>query len=315
MRCDNVSIKGIGSFLPKNVVTNDDISKKVSTSDEWIYNKLGIKERRVASINETTTYLGYQAALRAIENSSIEIDDIDMIIVATSSPDRISPSTACAIHNELKIGRNIPSFDINAVCTGFVYAVSIAASLISTKAYKNILIVASETYSKHTDWKEQHSVFFGDGAGAIILGESEKGWLSHNITSNGGGTGMTGFQMPLDKPFIMNGKEVWDQAIKVVPQSIKEILGETNLSVEDIKMVIPHQPSINILNIVASELGIGMDKVKTVMDKYANIAGSSIPIALEECIRLGEVKHGDKIVLSAIGSGWTWGSILLNYEE
>lgn len=315
MRCNNVTIKGIGTFLPRKIVTNSDIEKVVDTTDEWIYKKLGIKERRVSSINETTTYLGYKAALNAIENSSIEKDDIDMIIVATSSPDRISPSTACAIHNELNIVRNIPSFDINAVCTGFVYAVSIAASLISAKAYKNILIIASETYSKHTNWKDKHSVFFGDGAGAIVLGESDKGWLSHNITSNGGGTGMTGFKMPLDEKFIMNGKEVWDQAIKVVPDSIKDILNENDITVDDIKMIVPHQPSINILKEVAGELGVGMDKVKTVMDRYANIAGASIPIALEECIRLGEVEHGDKIVLAAIGSGWTWGSILLNYEK
>lgn len=300
--------------MPKKVLTNKEISENVDTTEEWIFRKLGIKERRIANTIETVSEMGYKAALYVLENSKIDKEDIDMIIVATSSPEKISPSTACSINQKLDIKRNIPSFDINAVCSGFVYAITLGSSFISSGGYKNIMIIASEAYSKHTDFNDQHSVFFGDGAGAIIIGEAEKGWIFSKINSNGSGTGMTGFTMPLHGPFVMRGKEVWDQALLVLPESIKEVLKETNLEISDIKMVIPHQPSINILKIIAEKNEIPFSKVKTVMDKYANIAGSSIPIALDEAIKNKEVKKGDKILLSAIGSGWTWGSLIIDYQ-
>lgn len=314
MRYNNVTIKGTSSYLPSRILTNSEISENVNTTDEWIFNKLGIKERRISNSEESVSEMGYQAALSVLEKTGIDKEDIDMIIVATSSPEKISPSTACTIHNKLNIKKNIPAFDINAVCSGFVYGITIGSSLISTKAFKNIMIIATESYSKHTDFSDQHSVFFGDGAGAVIIGESEKGWIYGEINSNGKGTGMTGFVMPLDKPFVMRGKEVWDQAIKVLPDSIDSVLKGTKLTIDDIKMVVPHQPSINILKIIAEKNNIPFSKVKTVMDRYANIAGSSIPIALDEAIENGEIKKGDKILLTAIGSGWTWGSLVINYE-
>ena len=314
MKYNNVTIKGTSSYLPSTVLTNDDISRKVNTTDEWIYNKLGIKERRISNSEETVSEMGFQAALSVLEKTGIDKEDLDMIIVATSSPEKISPSTACNIHHRLNIKKNIPAFDINAVCSGFVYAITLGSSLISTGAFKNILIIATESYSTHTDFSDQHSVFFGDGAGAVIIGESEKGWIYSEINSNGNGTGMTGFVMPLDKPFIMRGKEVWDQAISVLPESINNVLKGTKLTIDDIKMVVPHQPSINILKIIAEKNGIPFNKVKTVMDRYANIAGSSIPIALDECMENKEIVKGDKILLTAIGSGWTWGSLIVNYE-
>jgi len=305
MKYNNVTIKGTSSYLPSKVLTNSEIAKKVNTSDEWIFNKLGIKERRISNSEETVSEMGYQAALSVLEKSGIAKEDLDMIIVATSSPEKISPSTACTIHYKLGIKKNIPAFDINAVCSGFVYGITLGSSLISTKAFKNILVIATESYSKHTNFDDQHSVFFGDGAGAVIIGESDNGWIYSEINANGSGTGMTGFVMPLDKPFIMRGKEVWDQAILVLPDS---------LTIDDIKMVVPHQPSINILKIIAEKNNIPFNKVKTVMDKYANIAGSSIPIALDEAIEKGEIEKGDKILLTAIGSGWTWGSLIVNYQ-
>jgi 3-oxoacyl-[acyl-carrier-protein] synthase-3 len=314
MKYNNITIKGTSSYLPDTILTNDQIAKNVDTSDEWIFNKLGIKERRISNSEETVSEMGYRAALSVLEKSNIDKEDIDLIIVATSSPEKISPSTACTIHQKLGIKRNIPSFDVNAVCSGFVYAVTIGSSLISTGNLKNVLIIATESYSTHTDFSDQHSVFFGDGAGAVILGKSENGWIYSEINSNGSGTGMTGFVMPLDKPFIMRGKEVWNQAISVLPDSINDVLRGTNLSIEDIKMVVPHQPSINILKIIAEKNNIPFTKVKTVMDRYANIAGSSIPIALDEAINNKEIEMGDKILLTAIGSGWTWGSLIINYE-
>ena len=313
MKYTNIRIKGTSSYLPSNILSNEEITKTVNTTDEWIFSKLGIKERRISSAEETVSEMGYRSALLALENANMDKEDIDMIIVATSSPEKISPSTACTIHNKLKLERNIPSFDINAVCSGFVYAMSIASSLINSKSFKNILIIATESYSSHTNWSNQHCVFFGDGAGAVILGESKGGWIYSKIESNGGGTGMTGFTMPLEGPFIMKGKEVWEQAISTLPNSIRAVLFETNLSVKDIKKIIPHQPSINILKIIAEQLEMPFEQIKTVMDRYANLAGASIPIALHEAIINGEIDRGDKILLTAIGSGWTWGSIVIDY--
>lgn len=314
MRNNNVTIIGTGSYLPSRIVPNSEICENIDTTTDWVEQKLGILERRMVD-TETTADLAYHAALRALESANVDKEDLDLIMVVTSSPDQISPSTACVLHNKLEIKRNTPSFDINAVCAGFVYAMSFASTLISSGIYKKILIVASETYSKHTDVNNRHCVFFGDGAGAVVLGPSEEGWMVSEISSNGNGSGMTGFKMPLSGPFEMIGKEVWDQAVKVLPESIKEVLTEANVLPEEIKMLIPHQPSINILKIVAEEVGMPMDKVKTVMDKYGNIAGASIPIALDDAMKSNEIVYGDKILLSAVGAGWAWGSMLIQLNK
>jgi len=249
---NNVGIKGVGSHLPSKVVTNYDLEKSVDTTHSWIKDKLGIDERRVAE--ESPSEMGYKAALKALESANMGIDDIDLIIVATSSPEKISPSTACIIHNKFNIDRDIPAFDINAVCSGFVYAINLMIPLISHKVHKNVLIIATEAYSKHTDWTNQHSVFFGDGAGAIVLGYDEEGWMSFESSANG-----------------------------------KEI--------------------------VANEVGLPMDKVKTVMNKYANIAGASVPIALDDAIMNKQINKGDIIVFTAIGSGWAWGSTIMKWVK
>lgn len=308
------TIKGVGSYLPSKIVTNKQIEEQVDTTDEWIHNKLGIRERRVVE-EELPSDLGYNAAVRALQDANLLIEEIDAIIVATSSPEQISPATSCIIHNRFNTNKNIPSFDINAVCSGFVYAVTIAGSFIESGMYKNVLVIATEAYSKITNWKDQHSVFFGDGAGAVVIGKSKEGWLYGKLEANGRETGMTGFKLPLSSPFIMRGKEVWDQAVKVLPISVQDVLRETNTSIDEIKMLVPHQPSIHILKSIAKDLNLSMDKVKTVMHKYANIAGASIPIALDEAIKEGAIEEGDKILLTAIGSGWTWGTILLYYKK
>ena len=308
---NNVGIIGVGSYLPNKVVTNYDLENNINTTHTWIKDKLGIDERRIAE--ESPSEMGYKAALKALESANLVIDDIDLIIVATSSPEKISPSTACIIHNKFNITKNIPAFDINAVCSGFVYAINLMIPLISYKVNKNVLIIATEAYSKHTDWDNQHSVFFGDGAGAIVLGYDEEGWMSFESSANGKDTGMTGFNMPLNAPFIMRGKEVWEQAIKVLPISIKSVLEKSNIKPNEIDMLIPHQPSINILKIVADEVGLPMSKVKTVMHKYANIAGASVPIALDDAVTNNQINKGNIIVFTAIGSGWTWGSTILKW--
>jgi 3-oxoacyl-[acyl-carrier-protein] synthase III len=213
------------------------------------------------------------------------------------------------------IKNDVPSFDINAVCAGFVYGMSFASTLISSGIYKKILIIASETYSKHMTLDDRNCVFFGDGAGAVVLGTSKNGWTVSSIKSNGNGSGMTGFTMPLTGNFNMIGKEVWEQAVQVLPESIITVLEEANLAVGEIDLLIPHQPSINILKAVAEKIDMSMDKVKVVQHKYGNIAGASIPIALHDAFENNEIKKGDKIVLSAVGAGWAWGSMVINYED
>ena len=310
----NVGILGTGSYLPEKKVTNFDIEKNVNTTHQWIYDKLGINERRIVE-NELPSDIGYKAAILALESAKLTINDIDLIIVATSSPEQISPSTACIIHNKFNLDKNIPAFDINAVCSGSVYAVNLVSPLISYNVYKNVLIIATETYSKITNWNDQHCVFFGDGAGAIVMGSCNDGWVSCDSNANGKETGMTGFKLPLDSPFVMRGKEVWNQAIKVIPESIKNLLERSNIMIEDVDLIIPHQPSINILKIIANELSIPMSKVKTVMHKYANIAGASIPIALDDAIKNNEIKKDNTIIFTAVGSGWTWGSTILKWVK
>lgn len=308
---NNVGITGVGSYLPNNVITNQEIETRINTTHEWIKNKLGISERRVAT--ELPSEMGFEAAKKALESAKLNIEDIDLIIVATSSPEQISPSTACIIHSKFKIEKNIPAFDINAVCSGFVYAINLMIPLISYGVYKNVLIIATEAYSKYTNWDDQHCVFFGDGAGAVVLSQNKNGWMAFESNANGGGTGMTGFNLPINKPFIMKGKEVWEQAIKTLPNSIRNVLKTANVDINDVKLLVPHQPSINILKIVANDVGIPMDKVKTVMDKYANIAGSSVPIALNDAIINNEIETNDIVVFTAIGSGWTWGSTIMKW--
>jgi len=314
MRYNNVGILGTGSYLPSKIVTNQNIEETIDTTHEWISGKLGINERRVVE-NELPSDIGYKAALRALDSANLTINDIDLIIVATSSPEQISPSTACIIHNKFNIEKNIPAFDINAVCSGFVYAVNLVSPLISFGVYKNVLIIATEAYSKVTNWNDQRCVFFGDGAGSVVIGPSTDGWISCENNANGKDTGMTGFKLPIGGPFIMKGKEVWNQAIKVIPESVKNILKISNVDISEVDMIVPHQPSINILKIIAENLGFPMSKVKTVMDRYANIAGASVPIALDDAVKNGEIKKGDIIVLTAIGSGWTWGSTILQWVK
>lgn len=314
MRYKNVGILGTGSYLPSKKITNHDIERKIETTHEWIKFKLGIDERRVVT-NELPSDMGYYAAVNALKSANLTIDDIDLIIVATSSPEQISPSTACIIHNKFNIEKNTPALDINAVCSGFVYAVNFVSPLISFGVYKNVLIIATEAYSKVTNWNDQHCVFFGDGAGAVVIGYTKEGWISCENSANGKDTGMTGFRLPIGGPFHMKGKEVWNQAIKVIPHSIRNVLKLSNLNIDEIDMIVPHQPSINILKIIAEDLEFPMSKVKTVMDKYANIAGASVPVALDDAVKNDEIKKGDTIVFTAVGSGWTWGSTVLKWVK
>jgi 3-oxoacyl-[acyl-carrier-protein] synthase-3 len=315
MKYDNVTITGIGSYLPEGKRTNQSIADGTNTTPEWIEERLGIFERRVIGDDEYPSDMAYESTIRALEDANLTKEDLDMIIVVTSSPEQISPSTACILNNKLGLTKDIPSFDINAVCAGFVYGMSIASPLISTGTYKNILIVATEAYSRITDWSHRNSVFFGDGSGAVILSHSEEGSITCEISANGKDTGMTGFSLKHGEKYLTNPSEVWEQAVTVLPKSIKNILDNSNTDISDIDMFIPHQASINMLKHISEDVGLPVEKLKTVMGKYGNIAGASIPIVLDEIKKCGGLQYGNKILMSAIGSGWAWGSVILDYKK
>lgn len=305
-----VNIKGIGSYVPSQVLTNADLHNMYNTNESWPEQYLGIKERRWVT-DELSSDLGYKAALDAIENSRLSTKDIDLMIVATSSPDKISPSTACIIAEKLKI--DCPCFDINSVCTGFLYGLNIAAPLIEAKAYKNILLVATETYSKITDTNSRDCVYFGDGAGAMVLTESINGWISTQVYSDG--KGKDGFTTPIGSKFIMDGKAVFQAGTSKLPLAITKILNDASLNVEDIDFLVPHQPGIKMLKTISELVNLPFEKVITVMDKYANIAAASIPIAFHDAIKSGKIKEGNTILLASVGSGWTWGAGLIKLEK
>ena len=315
-------IKGTGSYTPPKVLKND-FFEAVGSNDEWIYSHLGIKERRIVD-GEVTSDLASKAGLKALENAGITSKEVDLIIVATSTPDRQAPSTACFVQEKIDANHAV-AFDISAVCSGGIYGLAIGSQFIQTGMYKNVLVIGADTFSSITDWSRKDSVFFGDGAGAILLSatEEDKGFIDFKLHADG--TGKMHFNIPAggcEIPaseetikqglhyFQMNGKEVYCTATKVLPECINEILDANQMKSDDIDWVIPHQPSIRILKEVAEKVNIPFEKVMTNMDKYANTSGGTIPIVLDETYRSGKIKEGDTLLFAAVGSGWTWGTAI-----
>jgi 3-oxoacyl-[acyl-carrier-protein] synthase-3 len=323
----NVKIIGTGSFAPEKILTNKDIEKLVDTDDKWIQDRLGIKERRIASENEATSDLASKAGIKAIENSGLKVEDIDLIIVATTTPDRLAPSTAVIVQDKIK-AYNAVAFDIAAVCSGYLYGMSIATQFIASGVYDNVLLIGADTFSKITDWNRRDCVFFGDGAGAAVFssGEEQEGFQAFRLYSDGrgkwnwtipaGGSEIPASVDSLDKGlhyFQMNGKAVYDTAIEVLPKAIRKVLSDTNLTIDDVDYMIPHQPSIKILEKTAEILGLPWEKVMTNMDRYANTSGGTIAILLDEVKRSGKLKKGNVILFAAVGSGWTYGASILKW--
>jgi len=304
-------IIGMGTYYPQKVITNKEleINKKIP-NDLWIKNKLGIKQRHIASIDELSSDLGYKSAIKSLDNANLNIEEIDLIITVTSSPDRISPSTSCIIQEKLKPIKNIPSFDINAVCSGFLYSMEVASHLVNK--YNNILIISTETYSKFTDWNDRNCVFFGDGSSSVIISKGNIGWYSGNIYSDG--KGKENFTVHHGKNFQMNGKEVYNTGIKVLPNAINKTLENLNININEIDYFIPHQPSIRILEKTADIINLPREKLITNMDLRGNTAGASIPTVLDKLKNEVKLKNNDKILFAAVGSGWTWGAGVLNLE-
>ena len=324
----NARIIGTGSYVPEKIYTNKYLETIINTNDEWIQKTLGIKERRIATKDQATSDLAWRAGARAIENAKLDKDDIDLIIVATSTPDRPCPSTACFVQDKLK-AYNAVAFDISAVCSGFLYGMSVASQYIASGVYDNVLVIGADTFSKITDWTSRDCVFFGDGAGAAVLSHAndDEGFLAFRLYSDGRGKYV--FTVPAggsENPaslktvkeglhyFQMDGKEVFKTATEVLPKSIRKVLSDTKLEVSDIDYMIPHQPGIGILKKTAEILGLPFEKVMTNMDKYANTSGGTIPILLDELNRAGELKKGDIILFAAIGSGWTFGASIIKWS-
>ena len=320
-------IIGTGSYLPEKIFTNAYLESIVNTSDKWIFENLGIKERRIASANEASSDLGAIAAKNAIENARLTPMDIDLIIVATSTPDRLAPSTACILQDKIR-AFNAVCFDIAAVCSGFLYGMSVACQFIASGVYDNVLVIGSDTFSRITDWNSRDCVYFGDGAGAAVLSHADdsEGFLAFRLYSDGKGryhftVPAGGSELPASSETIekrmhfyqMNGRAVYDTATKVLPEVILEVLTDSGISVDEVKYLIPHQPSLNILKDTARIIGLPFSKVKNNMMKYANTSAGTIPILLDEVNRDGGIKKGDIILFAAVGSGWTYGAAIIKW--
>lgn len=313
-----MKILGYGKVVPRKIVTNDDLSKFVETSDEWIFQRTGIRERRIS--DENTSELAYRSAFEAIENSNIDKNEIDLIVCATMTPDNFTPSVACMVQEKLGLGDNVTAFDVNAACTGFVFALKIVASMFNTY-HKKALIIGCETLSKIINFEDRNTcVLFGDGAGAIVVEKDEKNeefytcslgndkdLIAENVEIN--------FEMKnkvLKSGFLkMNGKEVFKFAINVVEKSINKILDMNNLKIEDINLIIPHQANQRIINNVAKKFNISNDKFFVNLEKYGNTSAASIPMALCEAFESKKITKGDKVILVGFGGGLTWGSTII----
>jgi 3-oxoacyl-[acyl-carrier-protein] synthase-3 len=314
-------ITATGSYVPSKIVTNFDLSKDVDTSDEWIVERTGIKQRHIADKSELTSDLAFKASQNLLENCKIKVEEIDMIIVATTSPDLTFPSTACILQNKLKAHKAF-CFDVQAVCSGFVYAISVANNFIQNGSAKKVLVVGSETLSRIVDWSDRNTcVLFGDGAGAVMLEASTEencGIISYSLHSDGSLTDILkttgGSSFNQKAGFIeMSGREVFKHAVDKMANSVIETLEKVNLKVEDIDLLIPHQANLRILNSVATRLKIPLEKVIITVENHANTSAASIPLALDFANKNNKIKKGDLIVLEALGGGLTWGSIALRW--
>ena len=320
----NTLIKGVGMYLPEKVLTNDDISEFVDTSNEWIFERTGIRQRHIASKDQMTSDLAHMSALDAIKDANINAADIDLIILATSTPDQIFPSTAVKLQDMLNI-RGGAAFDIHAVCSGFIYALSMADNFIKSGKYKRIMVVGSEVYSRILNWKDRATcVLFGDASGAFILeGESNNdiraGIIDSVIRSDGqyrgklycdGGPSM---QSRTDNFINMDGKEVYKHAVEKQTTIVEELLDSAGLSIKSIDWFVPHQANLRILQTTAKKLKIDEEKIIVTVDKHANTSSASIPVAMTTAIRENKIKRGDILLLEAFGAGFTWGAVLIKY--
>lgn len=317
-------ITGTGGYLPEKVLTNHDLEKMVDTSDQWITERTGIKKRHIAAEGETTCDLAEKASRDAMDAAGVSSDDIDLIVVATTTPDRVFPSTACLLQQRLDI-HGCAAFDVQAVCTGFIYALGVADKFIRSGSHKCALVVGAETLSRIVDWTDRSTcVLFGDGAGAVVLRASEEqGILSthlhadgeyKNLLSTTGGIS-EGFPNDVDGTayITMQGNEVFKMAVNTLGRIVDETLMANNLEKSDIDWLVPHQANIRIINATAKKLKISTDHVVVTVQEHGNTSAASVPLALNEAVRDNRIQRGETLLLEAFGGGFTWGSALLRY--
>jgi len=323
-------ILGIGSFVPEKILTNFDLEKIVDTSDEWITTRTGIKERRIADKSVATSDLATAAAEKALADANLKASDIDLIIVATVTPDMNFPSTACIVQSNLG-AKNIPAFDISVGCSGFIYGITIAQQFIENGIYNNVLVIGAETLSKITNWEDRNTcVLFGDGAGAAVIGKVEKGYgiLSSFLGADGeggkylympaGGSKMPASEETVNKKLhtiFMEGQEVFKFAVKIMDSATIEALNRCGLKAEDIDLLIPHQANTRIIDSAMKRLKLTKDKVYINLDKYGNTSAASVVIALDEAYRNGLIKKGYIVPVVAFGAGLTWGAAVIKWSK
>jgi len=317
-------IVGTGSYLPVKILTNVDLEKMVDTTDQWIVERTGIRERRVSSPEETSSMMGVEAARQALAMATISPKDVDLIIVATTTPDLVFPATACLIQERLGI-HGCPAFDVQAVCTGFVYALSIADKFIRTGGARCALVIGTETFTRILDWTDRGTcVLFGDGAGAVVLTTAdEPGILSSHLHADGqyqpllcvpAGVSKGYDKMIAGQAYVhMAGAEVFKLAVTVLSQVVDEALAANGMQRTDIDWLVPHQANIRIVTATAKKLGMPMDKVIVTLDRHGNTSAASIPLAFDEAVRDGRIKRGDMVLMEGVGGGFTWGSALLKF--
>jgi len=314
-------IIGTGSYLPAYILTNAELEKRVDTSDEWIVSRTGIRERHVAAAHETTSDLATAAALAALEAADMAPNQIDLIVVATTTPDFVFPSTACLVQQKLGITNGCPAFDLQAVCSGFVYALTTGEQFIRSGQCKNVLVIGAETLSRITDWDDRtNCILWGDGAGAVVLQAADApGIISSHLHADGRHEAL--LKVPAGpsagyakKALIqMEGNAVFKMAVNTLDAIVDETLAANGMQKSQIDWLVPHQANIRIIQATAKKLGMSMDRVVVTVDKHGNTSAASIPLALDTAVRDGRIQRGETILMEAFGGGFTWGSVLVKY--
>lgn len=314
-------IVGTGGYLPKKVLTNRDLETKIDTTDEWIWTRTGIRQRHIAADGENTSDLALQASRKALAAAGIAAGELDLIIVATTTPDMVFPSTACILQAKLGV-RNCPAFDVQAVCSGFIYGISTADHFVRSGQYRHALVVGAETYSRILDWNDRGTcVLFGDGAGAVVLRrDTAPGILTTRLHADGSYADMLsvpgsvcGGQVSGRPLLQMDGQGVFRFAVKVLDDIVEETLAANNLQKADIDWLVPHQANIRIIQATARKLGMSMEKVVVTVDRHANTSAASIPLALDEAVRDGRIRARQHVLMEGVGGGFTWGAVLARW--
>ena len=321
-----VGILGTGMYVPERILTNSDLEKMVETNDEWIVTRTGIRERRIAAENQATSDLAYEAAVRALEAASLKPEDLDLIIVATITPDMFFPSTACILQDKLG-ARKAAAFDLSAACSGFIYSLATATGMMKSGMYRNALVIGADTLSRITDYTDRNTcILFGDGAGAVVLGEvpEGRGFRSFELGADGSGGPLLnlaggGSRMPASAETVeskahyiyMAGNEVFKFAVRIMGSAAEEALRKAGIDKKDVDLLVPHQANIRIIQAALSRLELPEEKCMINLDRYGNASAASIPIALAEAVEQGRVSEGDCLVLVGFGGGLTWGASVL----